>query len=228
VDVTDLLTSSGTYEPVGNGQYAVRNVTATPGPTSGGGEYALRCFSGWSIIVLYESPNETAHQFYLYDPIHLPNYDPVTNPDACPFQMVPDSEKVFNLTDFYPPEGTVEGRTTYFVGEGDIIYDYDYVQFKGESQSTYTTLWGPNNPESGHQTMNTISTEGARGIDVDTFDITGEVGSDTSANVRLHTEEDRWYLVYMILSFKTNMKPKADYAFTVNSVTYQYELGATR
>jgi hypothetical protein len=30
----------------------------------------------------------------------------------------------------------------------------------------------------------------------------------------------------MILSFKTNEVPKADYAFSVASVTYQYELGA--
>ena len=30
----------------------------------------------------------------------------------------------------------------------------------------------------------------------------------------------------MILSFKTNQVPKANYAFDVASVTYQYELGA--
>jgi hypothetical protein len=262
-DVTSLLTGNNTYtyidpatgkrklEVTGNGQYAVTGVKATTPPTSGGDDYKLRCFSGWSLIVVYNSAFDIngevqkAHKLYLRDPIHLPNYDPVSNPDACPFQVVPDSSpdndsgdnsntKIFNLTDFYPPGGDVTGRTTYFVGEGDLgdpsdpdnQYDYDYVQFKGESQSAYTTtLYGTNNPASGHQTMNMISTDGARGIDIDTFDVTSQVGSDTEANVRLHTEGDRWYLGYIILSFQTSEVPTVPDVFDVSSITYQYELG---
>jgi hypothetical protein len=52
------------------------------------------------------------------------------------------------------------------------------------------------------------------------------VGTDTQANLRLRTQVDVWYLVYQILSFKTNEVPKGDYTFNVASVTYQYELGA--
>jgi hypothetical protein len=228
-DVTDFLTGNGTYPDVtGKGQYAVSGVTATPGVNSY--DYRDWCYSGWSLIVLYESPSETAHQFYLYDPIHNP-YDPVLHPDGVPFMMTQVSapsyhDVEFTLTDFYPPEGTVDGRTTCFVGEGDDDINEDYLGFKGASQTSYTNLSGTNNPV--NDVMNSISTGGERGIDVDTYtisNISGWVATDTEANVRLRTQVDVWYLVYQILSFKTNVVPKPDYSFNVASVTYQYELG---
>jgi hypothetical protein len=221
-DVTQLLKDAGIIDVhPGSGEYAVDNITSTQGVDST--EYATRCFSGWSLIILYKSASETAHQFYLYDPIH--------NPDECPFMMIPNTDppyedphdEFFSLKNFYPPAGSVQGRVTYFVGEGDSVYDGDYIQFKGVSQPSYTTLAGPNNPAD--DVMNTVSTTGERGIDIDTFDILSEVGSDTEADVRLVTEGDRWYLIYMILSFKTSVIPKADYAFNVAAITYGYELG---
>ena len=118
----------------------------------------------------------------------------------------------------------MQGRATYFVGEGDVVYTGDSVGFKGVSQPSYTYLSGPNNPV--NNVMNCVSTTGEKGIDVDTYDITGEVGNDTRPTSRLHTEEDRWYLVYMVLSFKTNRIAQDEFAFDVASVTYQYELGA--
>ena len=51
------------------------------------------------------------------------------------------------------------------------------------------------------------------------------VGSHTEANVKLSTTDDRWYIVYMILSFKTDVRPPLDYSFSVASITYQYRLG---
>jgi hypothetical protein len=221
-DATQLLRSAGIngVHP-GTGEYAVGDIASTQGVD--GTEYATRCFSGWSLIILYRSDSETAHQFYLYDPIHTP--------DECPFMMLPSTdpgvpdphEEIFSLKDFYPPAGSVQGRVTYFVGEGDVVYDGDYIQFKGVSQPSYTTLSGPNNPA--NNTMNCVSTTGEKGIDIDTYDILSQVGSDTEANVKLVTDGDRWYLIYMILSFKTSVVPKADYAFNVAAITYSYELG---
>jgi hypothetical protein len=120
----------------------------------------------------------------------------------------------------------VEGKTTYFVGEGDEGGGYtgESMGFKGASQTTYTDLSDPPINPAG-DIMNSRSTTGERGVDIDTYDIWDEVGSDTSANVELHTEADRWYLVYMILSFKTNVVPPPDYSFNVASITYQYQLG---
>jgi len=230
-DVTQLLTGNGTYTGnTGDGQYAVGNVTFTTGLESGSGvgDWNQKCFAGWSLIVLYESPTQTAHQFYLYDPIHLPNYDPVTNPDACPFQVALDSQKTFNLTDFYPPAGTVSGRLTYFVGEGDPGLKGDSVGFKGVSQTSYTPLHDPNSTDPNddpNNVMNSKSSNGDMGIDIDTYNILAQVGNDTAANVQLSTTDDRWYLTYMILSFKTNVVPPPDYSFNVASITYQYQLG---
>jgi hypothetical protein len=222
-DATQLLKDAGVNGAhPGAGEYAVRNITSTQGVDST--DYATRCFSGWSLVILYKSDSETAHQFYLYDPIH--------NPDECPFMMIPSTDppyedphiEDFSLKDFYPPAGTVNGRVTYFVGEGDTVYTGDYIQFKGVSRPSYTTLGDPPiNPAD--DVMNTRSTTGERGIDIDTYPILDEVGSDTEANVRLATRGDRWYLIYMILSFKTSVVPKADYAFNVAAITYSYELG---
>jgi hypothetical protein len=223
-DATQLLRGAGINDAYpGSGEYAVRNIQATTPPVSGGDEYKLRCFSGWSLIILYKSNTEEAHQFYLYDPIH--------NPDDCPFHIAPSNSPGnptivdFTLNDFYPPKGTVEGRLTYFVGEGDPCdFCPDYIQFKGATQPSYTTLADePINPAT--DVMNTRSTTGERGVDIDTYNILSLVGSDTEANVRLATVYDRWYLTYMILSFRTEVVPKDDYAFNVAAITYSYELG---
>ncbi len=211
-DVTDII------EGTGNGVFAVRNMQATSGATAAG--YAeQKCFSGWSLIVLYESPSETAHQLFIYDPIH--------KPADCAFHVAPNSDVYFSLENFYPPDGSVEGKLTYFVGEGDgRAYVGDYIQIKGASEPTYTVLEDPpTNP--GDNSMNSVSTGGERGVDVDTFDVLEgdiNIGDDTEADVWCHTEGDRWYLTYLVLSFKTEGVPKEDYSFTVGTLTYTYEV----
>jgi hypothetical protein len=246
-DVTSEVTGSEGYTPIieeyavptGNGEYAVRGIDSTQTYDNVPGQ---ACYSGWSLIVLYESQTETAHQFYLYDPIHNP-YDPAVHPDGCPFFSGQNRDIDFTLTGFYPPEGSVEGRMTYFVGEGDQALggdwpsDADYLQFKGASQedfptpSSSTTLhdyytWQPNGEWD--NVINARSTNGERGVDIDTFNILDEVGDDTAADVRFHTGDDGWSLVYVILSFKTEMVPKQDYCFNVAAVTYSYELGTIK
>lgn len=206
-DVTDLI------PPEASGEYAVRGVTATAGVD--GQDYGQKCYSGWSLVVIYQNLEETAHQFYLYDPIH--------NAEDCPYHFEPYSSGEFTLEDFYPPEGLAEGRLTCFVGEGDSNYAGDYVRFKGASQTVYNPLSGDNNPY--NNVMNTVCTSGARGIDIDTYDITSDIGSDTEANLQFETSGDRWYLIYTILSFKTAMAPKEDYAFNVAAMTYSYHVG---
>jgi hypothetical protein len=214
-DVTDIVKGTG------NGQYGVTDVYATVGDEhqhySHGQSWPEWCYSGWSLVIIYDSPQETAHQFYLYDPIH--------NNGVCPFYSGMNTEIPFTLTDFYPPEGLASGRLTYFVGEGDVNYPGDSIKFKGGSQlpSQFVYLFGPYNPVG--NIMNNQSSNGEQGVDIDTFDVTHSVGADTTANIVFETDTDSWNLVYIVLSFKTNMVPKPDYSFNVASVTYQYELG---
>ncbi len=217
-DVTYLVKGTG------NGQFAVNGVDATAAVdgTSGWPEW---CYSAWSIIIVYESPSEEAHQLYLYDPIHNSSGN-----NTCPFysgmnQDVPDRTGNFILADFYPPEGWAEGSLTYFVGEGDSCWPNESIYFKGASDASYgSALTGINNPSS--DVMNDLSSDGTRGVDIDSFIVSQAIGTDTSANVKFHTASDSWNLCYIVLSFKTNEVPKSDYAFNVASVTYQYELGA--
>ena len=229
-DVTSLVKGDTSYDYTiasGNGEYAVRAIDATTGDEAAydsGQNWPQWCYSGWSLIVLYESFTETAHQFYLYDPIH--------NSGDCPFYVDNEEGAEFTLSDFYPPEGSVEGTLTYFIGEGDDLYNDDYIQFKGVSQPAFenptidNTLSGPNNPW--NDVINGISTTGEVGVDVDTFDIVEDVGSDTEANVRFKNKYDSWNLTYVILSFKTSMMPKEDFLFNVSAVTYKYELGTNK
>jgi hypothetical protein len=147
-----------------------------------------------------------------------------------------DGETSFTLDDFYPPEGTANGRLTCFIGEGDQVLPYDplkhpeSIQFRAHSEDPFptpdadNTLSGPNNPW--RNLMNAVSTTGETGVDIDTYDILEAVGDATAADLRLKTTEDRWYLVYVVLSFKTMQLPKEDYFFNVAAVTYSYELGA--
>jgi hypothetical protein len=204
-DVTNLVESTG------NGEFAVRGVDAA----EWGAVWDQACYSGWSLIVIYESPAETAHQFYLYDPIH--------NPTECPFFSGQDTDIPFTLSDFHPPQGTVDGKITYFIGEGDEAHQPDSVAFKGASQPFYSDLSGSNNPVD--NVCNATSTGGEKGVDIDTFDITASIGGDTEANVRFSTGTDGWFLVYTILSFKTDVMVKQEYSFTVATLTYEHSSG---
>ena len=213
-DVTDIVKGSG------NGNYGVDGVWATSGDEheyySHGQSWPEWCYSGWSLIIVYSSPSETAHQFYLYDPIH--------NALECPFYSGMDRDIPFTLEDFYPPDGLAVGRLTYFVGEGDSIYSGDYIKFKGESESSFTNLIDPPaNPDG--NVLNGTPTVGVAGVDIDTFSITQNVQDSTKANVKFTTGTDSWNLIYIVLSFKTSVIPKADYAFNVAAITYSYELG---
>ncbi len=213
-DVTDIVKGSG------NGNYGVDGVYAIPGDEhqyySHGESWPEWCYSGWSLIIVYSSPSETAHQFYLYDPIH--------NALECPFYSGMDRDIPFTLEDFYPPDGLAVGRLTYFVGEGDSIYSGDYIKFKGESESSFTNLIDPPaNPDG--NVLNGTPTVGVAGVDIDTFSITQNVQDSTKANVKFTTGTDSWNLIYIVLSFKTSVIPKADYAFNVAAITYSYELG---
>jgi len=209
-DVTDMVAQAG------NGEYAVDGVTSSLGWD--GTIWGHVAYSGWSLIVLYNDPNETAHQFYLYDPIHNADETPFFSGDYRTFE--------FTLSDFYPPAGVVDGRLTYFVGEGDPHWEPDYVRFKGASQPAYSPLSGPNNPL--NNVMNEQSTTGEEGIDIDTFDITTDIGSDTAADLQFDTDIDVWNLIYVILSFKTSMVPKDNFLFNVAALTYSYEIAASQ
>jgi len=115
-------------------------------------------------------------------------------------------------------------KLTCFVTEGDKSVTGDYIEIKGSSAATYTRLWdgmnttsnsksSPNNIWSG-QSMILGSNDG---VDIDTPGINPTLNppqyitwdsnilkpKDTSASINLVTGNDYFFLVYMILSFRS-------------------------
>jgi len=183
------------------------------------------CHCGWSLLVVYSSPDTEGHQLYLFD-IQNPDFDFFSawhnNPD-----FDGDGEDGGLIKGFLVPE-PVEGeevaaRLTVFVGEGDdasLSWDFahDYIIVKGtqleNSESPPNDVWNSASPGL------TVP-----GVDIDTFvirwdDYILEPG-DTSVQVDIPTGgtappygysggyeynlSDGYTMVYMILSFRSEV-----------------------
>ena len=171
-------------------------------------------YAGWSLIVVYSHPAEDAHQLYLYDDfLYMDMYDTITLEGIDGF-LVPD------LT-----PGSEGARLTMFVGEGDDVYDDDWVEFEGNRLPHDGDPQGDVNPQNDvwNGKSSGLGGEVIDGIDIDTFDATPYVTQgQTDAEVRLGTWIDSWSLIYSILSFRT--EPGTNPSLVpVNILTYQYE-----
>ncbi|MBA7599183.1 hypothetical protein ES703_06210 [subsurface metagenome] len=172
-------------------------------------------YAGWSLIIIYSSAEEQAHQLYLYDE----------------FGHAHDSTLHYVMEGFLAP-ADAEGYVSYFVGEGDEHLPNDYVQFKGESDTEWHYLYDEVNPQ--FNVMNSISSGLGGvfidGVDIETFKVAGTgpgdpqylSEGDTSAELKITTHSDGWDLVYVILSFRTVPGTETG-LFPVSIMTYTYE-----
>lgn len=225
-DVTDYiaeistpLTSSdtATYTITVGGVSA--NVDPLPGPKPG----STWTYAAWSLIIIYSSVHEDAHQLYFYDAFHTNIFH------------------AYQETLHYPIEGFLapdeaDTSLTYFVGEGDEGISGDSIRFKGESDTEWLYLSDEVNPQT--NVMNSRSSgigcelefPFGDGIDIDTFNITYNPDEphepsirpgDTSAQLDVITHGDGWDLVYIVLSFRTI--PTSEYGlFPAGIITYSY------
>lgn len=193
-DVTNLLRAfcaegdDGHYP--GNGTYTVGDVYGQ----ANGDEWA---YAGWSLIIIYSSPDTEGHQLYLYD-IFL-YCDHYTNLD---FDQ--DGEPGGTLSGFLVPDPIVgevyAAKLACFIGEGDDVYNGDFIALNdsklSNSASPQDDVWNGKSPGFA-----------AEGVDVDTFDITWASGilspGDTKAQIDIDTDIDIWNLVYIIISFRS-------------------------
>jgi hypothetical protein len=174
------------------------------------------------MIIVYSSPQEQAHQLYIWDE---------------DFWYAPDDTwHEFLVRGFRAPSQSeeIEGRITTFVGEGDSNLDGDYIQFKGEDDPDYHYLsdsvndwdnvWNSRSNTLGFETSEipgqpsgTIS-----GVDIDTYDVSQWMQpGDTSASVKTGTHYDGWYMVYIILSFRSDIVIESG-LYPVRIVTYTH------
>ena len=166
--------------------------------------------AGWSLIIIYSSPETTGHQLYLYD-IGNPSFDltyawgpsnPPSGIDNPDFDG--DGEPGGHISGFLVPEPIagedIAAKLTVFVGEGDSFITGDQLKVNGYAMSNAVSpsnnVWNSQSPGLA-----------VPGVDIDTFYIEWNDGiiesGDTSAQVDLPTQSDGFNLLYIILSFRS-------------------------
>ena len=196
------MNQSASY-PYSSEGYATPRYTAYPlaSPRDGGqtdstnggmnesyGSQSEWAYAAWSVIVIYTSPATKGHQLYVYDT----------------FRYAQNTTLNFTISGFLAPDlsETNSSKLTCFVGEGDVIYTGDSIAVNGttlpgDAYNPSTNVWN---------SQSYIEGNVIQGIDIDTFDISSEIQpGDNSAAVALHTDTDAWNLVYMILSFRSQI-----------------------
>jgi len=190
-----------------NGDYTVGNIEGITDEDTGD----QWSYAGWSLIIIYSSESEEAHQLYLYD-----NFLYAHN----------DTEHTFTVEGFLAPDD-FEGRLTCFVGEGDDVWNGDYIEVNGnrlphtgdpyDGINPQTDVW--NGKSSG------LSGELIDGVDIDTFEITETYEDidegDTAAVIHMGTQSDSWNLVYLFLSFRSDLVLESGIN-PVGVITYGY------
>ena len=173
----------------GNGEYTVGNVDADTGEHWS--------YAGWSLIIIYSSPETAGHQLYLYDTFAYADTDENLDFDG-------DGEPGGSITGFVIPE-PIEGEEnaatlTCFVGEGDDCWTGDYLAFNGTQLSdgagSMTNVWDSQSVGMSED-----------GVDIDTFHVTWASGlldpGDSTAQLDIQTGIDNWNLIYIILSLRS-------------------------
>jgi hypothetical protein len=230
-DVTELVQS---YADHGNAVYTVGGVNGT---TNSQWSYA-----GWSLVVIYSSPETQRHQLYLYDDF---------------LYIAPNTEGLtFPISGFIVPEPiageTIAAKITCFVGDGDDYYSGDFIAINAPDVPGYQIansykLWDgitlsapsfpprmPNNASSPNNVWNSRSRgfggSVIDGVDIDTFYIPwGDPPSsgllkpgDSSAKIVLNfADPNPVYaelidFIYIIISFRSR-------TITGGTITYLVE-----
>jgi hypothetical protein len=228
-DVTDLVRAYSQKEPdpatnhTGNGTYTVGGVDVSMNYTNSTYTGQPR-YSGWSLIIIYQGPTTKGHQLYLFDAF-------TTNPHNVDLDFDGDGTNGGSVSGFLVPDkitGEVDvAKMTCFVCEGDDFIEGDWIALNAPSSywdgagthpenipSTYK-LWdgittGSNTAVNPDNVWNSKSLGASYdGVDIDTFSIPWASGrlntGDTSAHVDIWSDSDGWTLVYMILSFRSQV-----------------------
>ena len=210
----------------GDATYTVGSVTAITGNEIS--------YAGWSLIIVYFSPETAGHYLYLRDVFSYTvggedlDFDGDGNPggDVTGFVIPePIRDQNGNITE------TNAATLTCFVGEGDSWYAGDFVALN--APSTYY-LSQPPNPEdipdsyklwdgitiTSPTPVNTAASPNnvwnsqsigvsEPGIDIDKFNVTWASQSlkpgDTKLHLDMYTNVDQWNLIYMILSVRSKV-----------------------
>jgi hypothetical protein len=173
------------------------------------------CYCGWSLILIYSSPDTEGRQLYLFDSQLIegwhndPDFDNDGNPGG-------------SISGFIIPQDITSGdevaKLTAFVGEGDQYITPEYIKVNNESlwntASPVNNVWNSRSPGL------TID-----GIDIDTFTVDYPTlrPGDTSAEINLPTGDghtsDGFTLIYIILSFRSEIHTSDAITYSIKYVS---------
>ena len=156
-------------------------------------------YAGWSIIIIYSSPETAGHQLYLYDTFVWAQVDDNFDWDG-------DGEPGGSIGGFVIPEPSEDleeypnaATLTCFVAEGDDWMNGDQLVFNEEPLSdgfSSNDVW---NSKSIGMTKD--------GMDIDTFYVTWASGllepGDNTAQLDMPNPTENWNLIYIILSLRS-------------------------
>jgi hypothetical protein len=158
------------------------------------GKLDQAAFGAWSMIVIYSSPETKGHQLYLYDT----------------FRFYWHYGENFPVENFLAPQDVLtdptSSRITCFIAEGDDTLAGDSISVNGVALSGGVP-YACNPANNVWNSKSSVAGMANIGIDIDTFNLAYPILSpgDTSAVINVNTDSDGWCMVYMILSFRSNI-----------------------
>jgi hypothetical protein len=155
-------------------------------------------WAGWSLIIFYRSPGLVQRQLYLFDTFRYRSY------------LGGGADPTFTISGFLAPPVISENdksHITYFVGEGDDHYVNDRIKV---NNSYLSDAHNPSN-----NVFNSFSNAllpltlpmNTDGVDVDTFVLPSDciLPYATSAQVTLETNQEIYMMIYLVLSFRSEL-----------------------
>jgi hypothetical protein len=236
-DVTAEVT--GITTDVNGTKFTIGGVDAVPADTCAQSPLWLQATNaGWSMIIIYSSAEQEAHQIYLYDQLAY-----LWDEDGASAE--------FTILGFEAPEEDRDAKLTIFAAEGDDWISPDYARFKGQRYATYYYLGDssshdPNyykNVFNGYSSATGFTPQELAGqdsgkisgVDIDTYTQTYTGASlssivqpgDTQARIRIETVSpahssgcDGIMLSYVVFSVRSTLVSGGE-EFDVGTMSYE-------
>jgi hypothetical protein len=207
----------------GNAKYTVDGVSADiRNPDNSLSDFA---FAGWSLIIVYASPESAGHYIYIRDDNFA--FHPGTggdldfDEDGAPGGTIRDFVVPNPITDKYGHIiETVAAKLTVFVVEGDDFgNDTSSIVVTGQQSGLSKSLTEPVGRI--NDVINSRSWPGTfnEGVDIDTFEIKWSDGiltpKDKQLQVDMYSLNDAWNLVYFIISIRSETVTSGTTYYTI-------------
>jgi len=180
----------------------------TPAPPRSPATRYQYAYAGWSLVIIYTSPETKGHQLYAYG-VQTGDFAFING------QASGGDEVNIPISGFLAPDDTTGSHMTCFVGEGDAHYGCkcgactdvkhtgdDYLEVNGNGLSDgiccACNVW--------NSYSNVLGGTAVNGVDIDDFDMSSCIKPyDSSATVTVGSKYDIYNVVYIFLSFRSSI-----------------------